>query len=73
MNVEVRCFGDQNSADENLVVEGFSFDNENLKSVNSKLQPILKTLNTNINMNAIDIDANVVHCHTWYSHFAGIN
>jgi glycogen synthase len=72
MDVEVRCFGDQNNDDKNLVVKGFPFENKDYDTADSKLKPILKTLGTNIHMNASDITADVVHCHTWYAHFAGI-
>jgi glycogen synthase len=32
----------------------------------------LQTLHANIEMNIENIDADVVHCHTWYSNFGGI-
>ena len=72
MKVEVRCFGDQNNSNNNLLVKGFPFDNKDFEDSNSKLKAVLKTLSTNIHMNAIDINADVIHCHTWYAHFAGI-
>jgi len=72
MKVEVRCFGDQNDVDENLKVIGFPFENQDFKNSNDKLKAIFQTLSTGIQMNATTIDADVVHCHTWYSHFAGI-
>lgn len=72
MEVEVRCFGDQNKKKETLTVKGFPFDNPNFDNTNDKLKAVLKTLSTCIQMNADDIDANIVHCHTWYAHFAGI-
>ena len=72
MQVEVRCFGDQKIDSENPAVRGFPFDNKDFDNADPKLKPILKTLGTNIYMNALDINADVVHCHTWYSHFAGI-
>ena len=72
MKVDVRCFGDQNSTDGNTSVQGFPYDNDIFKNSDSKLKAVLQTLSTNIQMNADVIDADVVHCHTWYSHFAGI-
>ncbi len=72
MEVEVRCFGDQDSKEKNLTVKGFPFDNPVFDNTNDKLKAVLKTLSTCIQMNADEIDADVVHCHTWYSHFAGI-
>lgn len=72
MEVDVRCFGDQNEKSKNLSVKGFSYDNPIFDKSNDKLKAVLKTLSTCIEMNADEIDADIVHCHTWYSHFAGI-
>ena len=72
INVEVRCFGDQNVNTENLSVKGFPYDNPIFDKSNDKLKAVLKTLSTCIEMNADEIDADIVHCHTWYAHFAGI-
>jgi len=72
MKVDVRCFGDQNLASENLSVKGFPYDNPNFKDSNSKLKAVFQTLSTGIHMNAAESDADVVHCHTWYAQFAGI-
>lgn len=72
MQIEVRCFGDQNEKTENLSVKGFPFENPVFDNTNDKLKAVLKTLSTCIEMNAEDIDADIVHCHTWYAQFAGI-
>ncbi|RXP55136.1 glycogen synthase [Lutibacter sp. HS1-25] len=72
MEVDVRCFGDQNENSKNLSVKGFSYDNPIFDKSNDKLKAVLKTLSTCIEMNADEIDADIVHCHTWYAHFAGI-
>lgn len=71
MEVDVRCFGDQNSHDGNLQVQGFGLDSkdwgcpQNLKSVFGALQRCL-------DFNTRGIDASIVHLHTWYSHFGGL-
>lgn len=72
MEVDVRCFGDQKEKTGNLTVKGFPFDNADFDHTNDKLKAVLKTLSTCIQMNAEDIDADIVHCHTWYAQFAGI-
>lgn len=72
MQVDVRCFGDQNEKTDNLSVKGFPFDNPVFDKTDDKLKAVLKTLSTCIQMNADDIDADIVHCHTWYAQFAGI-
>ncbi|GAB5564008.1 MAG: glycogen synthase [Winogradskyella sp.] len=72
MNIEVRAFGDQDVNEDNLTVKGFPFENSNFDNADDKLKAVFKTLSTGLSMNAEIIDADVVHCHTWYSHFAGI-
>lgn len=72
MEVEVRCFGDQDEHSGNLTVEGFPYDNPVFDKSNDKLKAVFKTLSTCIQMNAPEVDADVVHCHTWYAQFAGI-
>ena len=72
IEMEVRCFGDQDKKSENLMVKGFPYDNPEFDNSNEKLKAVFKTLSTGIHMNADEIDADIVHCHTWYAHFAGI-
>lgn len=72
MEVDVRCFGDQNEKTGNLTVKGFPFESPDFDKTNVKLKAVLQTLSTCIQMNAEDIDADIVHCHTWYAQFAGI-
>ena len=72
MQVDVRCFGDQDDKNGNLSVEGFPFENPVFDHSNNKLKAVLQTLSTCIQMNAKEIDADIVHCHTWYAQFAGI-
>lgn len=72
MDIEVRAFGDQDSSKGNLTVKGFPFDTPEFDNASDKLKAVFKTLSTGLHMNALEIDADIVHCHTWYSHFAGI-
>jgi len=72
MDVEVRCFGDQDSEEGSIKVKGFPYENEVFKNADDKLKAVFQTLSTGLHMNADVIDADVVHCHTWYAHFAGI-
>lgn len=71
MDVDVRCFGDQDSQQGNLQVKGYGLDTAgwdcplNLKSVFGALQRCL-------DFNTHGIDAQIVHLHTWYAHFGGI-
>lgn len=72
MKIEVRSFGDQDSTDENLRVKGFSYENPIFENSDDLLKAVFKTLSTGLHMNADFIDADIIHCHTWYAHFAGI-
>lgn len=72
IDIDVRCFGDQNDSSENLTVKGFPYENPLFDNADDKLKAVFKTLSTGLHMNAEAINADVVHCHTWYAHFAGI-
>jgi starch synthase len=72
MEIDVRSFGDQDETNGNLTVKGYPYNNPVFDSADSKLKSVLQTLATCVEMNADTIDADIVHCHTWYAHFAGI-
>jgi glycogen synthase len=72
IDIEVRSFGDQDLEDGPLKVLGFDSGELVLDHTKPELAPVLKTLNTCIQMNSGVIDADIVHCHTWYAQFAGI-
>ena len=72
IEMDVRCFGDQDEKNDNLSVKGYPYDTSDFDQANDKLKAVFKTLSTCLHMNADEVDADVVHCHTWYSHFAGI-
>ncbi len=72
MPMEVRSFGDQDDVSDNITVKGFEFESTDFDSADAKLKAVLQTLRTCVNMNIDPVDADVVHCHTWYAHFAGI-
>ena len=72
MDVEVRSFGDQDVDARNLRVKGYPFGGDAYARVDKKLKGALETFETNMVSLTDPVDADVVHCHTWYSHFAGI-
>lgn len=72
MEVDVRCFGDQDETSGQLSVKGFPYDSPDFSKTDDKLKGVLQTLNTCVQFNAEEVDADIVHCHTWYAHFAGI-
>ena len=69
--VEVRCFGDQEQNQGPIKVRGFKVDNPHWTAPRP-LQSVLNTFAHGLEFNGVDIDADVVHLHTWYSHFAGV-
>jgi glycogen synthase len=72
IDVEVRCFGEQDVTEEHLRVKGHAPDPEFLAAAPDKLRPALSTLTHCLSFTAEPAGADVVHCHTWYSHFAGV-
>ena len=71
MDVDVRCFGDQDFKDGRLKVTGFELDTSGF-TCPKPLQSVFGALRRCIDFNTTNIDADIVHCHTWYSHFGGI-
>jgi glycogen synthase len=71
MPVEVRCFGDQKFEKGNLKVTGFEVDTSAF-TCPKPLQSVFGALCRCNAFNFTNIDADLVHCHTWYSHFGGI-
>lgn len=71
MPVEVRCFGEQSSDLPNLRVRGFSVD-QSAFSCPERLRSVFGAVQRCTDFNATKIDADLVHCHTWYSHWGGI-
>ena len=71
IDVDVRCFGDQNFKEGRLKVTGFELDTSSF-TCPKPLQSAFGALRRDIDFNTTNIDADLVHCHTWYSHFGGI-
>ena len=71
MPVDVRCFGDQNTSNSQLTAHGFGLDAARWTSP-KQLQSVFGALQRCLDFNTTNIDAGVVHCHTWYAHFGGI-
>src|ERR1041385_1831520 len=71
MPVEVRCFGDQRLEEGNLKVTGYEIDTSNF-TCPKPLRSLFGAVHRCTDFNTTNIDADLVHCHTWYSHFGGI-
>ncbi|HEY1296300.1 MAG TPA: glycogen synthase [Chloroflexota bacterium] len=70
MDVEVRCFGDQHLDDERLHVRGFPEPGG--MTAPDYLKPVFGAMSRDLAWAATATDADVVHCHTWYSNLGGI-
>lgn len=75
MEVEVRCYSEPLREARldlpNLKATGFGVDASQWTAP-KPLQSIFAALQRGVDWNAQNIDADVVHLHTWYTHFAGI-
>lgn len=72
IEVEVRCFGDQDTREPNLRVHGFPTPETVLTGCDPRVRGAFDALGRSIAFAATPTDADVVHCHTWYSHFGGL-
>lgn len=71
MEVEVRCFGEQRECHGNLTVQGFGIGTPEMTAP-KPLQSPLGAARRCIDFNGAGISADIVHCHTWYTHLGGI-
>jgi alpha-maltose-1-phosphate synthase len=71
MPVEVRCFGDQRIERGNLKVIGFELDTSKF-TCPTPLHSAFGAVRRCTDFNTMNVDADLVHCHTWYTHFGGI-
>ncbi len=71
IEVEVRCFGDQNSPETNPAVRGFGLETDGYTCPKA-LRSVFGAIQRCLDFNTSNIEADLVHCHTWYSHFGGI-
>ena len=71
MEVDVRAFGDQDRKEGDLRVTGFGLDSSTM-TCPKPLQSVFGAVRRCTDFNTILIDADVVHCHTWYTHMGGI-
>lgn len=72
IEVEVRCFGDQDVNEGRLRVRGYSSDTAWLDQADPLLRGVLDAFRRCLSFNAEPIDADAVHCHTWYTSLGGI-
>lgn len=68
--VRVLCFGDQAVRTPTLVVDGVQSP-VRIPAQDPRHVKLFDTMLQNLLMSGMAVDLDVVHCHTWYSHFAG--
>ncbi len=71
ISVEVRCFGTQQEEHKNLSIHGFDGGMSETKC-SSGLKSALDAARRGIDFNGVGVSADLVHCHTWYTHLGGI-
>jgi glycogen synthase len=71
MQVEVRCFGDQQLDAGALQARGFELDTSSY-TCPKPLQSTFGAVQRCTDFNTTNIDADLVHLHTWYAHWGGI-
>jgi glycogen synthase len=70
--VEVRTFGDQDVRDDHLAVRGHGPAAAGPGDAAAAFLPALQALRVSVSFAAAPVDADVVHCHTWYAQFGGL-
>ena len=70
--VEVRCFGDQPEATADMNVQGINASLNKMVDDNNPHLKMFQNLSRNVEMAQHTPEADIIHCHTWYTHLAGI-
>lgn len=72
MDVDVRSFGGDAGKNEHLTARGFAGHPERFSGAPKQLQGMFTTLERCLDFVGTGLDSDIVHCHTWYTHMAGI-
>lgn len=70
--VDVRCFGDQLDDAPNFTVRGYPRWVDAKENTDPRFAGALDAFHRSLAMAKDTIDADVVHCHTWYTDMAGL-
>jgi glycogen synthase len=70
--VEVRCFGDQLLEGPNLSVRGYPLWEETRRGTDRRFGGAVDAFARSLAMAKDTLDADVVHCHTWYTDMGGV-
>ncbi len=72
IDVEVRCFGEQASRDGRLSVRGYPQWAETGRGTDPRFVGAIDAFARSLAMAKDTLDADLVHCHTWYTDMAGL-
>jgi len=72
IQVEVRCFGDQQLLSGNPTVRGYPQWDEAARDTDPRFAGAVDALARSLAMAKDWLDADLVHCHTWYTDMAGV-
>jgi alpha-maltose-1-phosphate synthase len=70
--LEVRCYGDQQVATDAMNVQGITSSLTKMVDESNPHIKMFHNLSKNVEMAQATPQADVIHCHTWYTHLAGI-
>ncbi len=70
--VEVRCFGNQQEEIGTMNVVGIQSSLTKIEGAEHPYSKMFHNLSKNVEMSQHTLQADVIHCHTWYTHLAGI-
>ncbi len=70
-SVDIRCFGSQKSDAGSLAITGYPLDDSKY-TCPDPLKSVFGAMQRCLDFNKKAIDADIVHVHTWYTHFGGI-
>ena len=71
ISVEIRCYGEQDLREGNLRVKGYKAWEEIKHNTDPRFVGALDALSRSLAMAKDTFDADLVHCHTWYTNMAG--
>jgi alpha-maltose-1-phosphate synthase len=71
VSVEVRSFGEQDAHEPNLRVKGYAGWSEAKQNTDPRFGGALDAFYRSLSMAKDTLDAQIVHCHTWYTDMAG--
>ncbi len=72
LSLHVKYFGEKSFVKNDLKVEGIQVDPSLFSNIPKELSGVFSAFFKNLTFFNSDFNPDIVHCHTWYSYFAGI-